>query len=450
MTDAQPSELRHRGNGWTRLWNGDVRAALLVVGGVLVLQSSDALTPPKVIYLVIAAVVVGRGLLAVAGARPALPFAEMRPLFATSLVVIAVLALSLLVAIMNGTPLVSWLRDSVSYGLFSVVAFVGFDAAFKGRSERATGWPLFLIVTVGAIVTLSYTAAWTARRDIVTLPIDLLVLPSGGFASAFAVVTSAFSFRAERHRYLWAMAAGLALGLFLITGTRGRLPFLLLPILFAAMSRTGHWRAVTMSLLMHAAMVMLVVLASWGIPLLQSGADDGTTVPGSAAPGITVPKWTERAGSIDDLITNPMEDASFRERLSQTVAAWKVFSRQPLIGAGPGVDIEWVDYAGETQRGYTLDTPVVFLAKFGLVGLAVAAAWVATFVALVRRIRARISSTPEYLALVGFSIVLVYAALFSPPMQDKGVAFALILTLALALRRAYGGESPATGSSQYA
>jgi hypothetical protein len=49
----------------------------------------------------------------------------------------------------------------------------------------------------------------------------------------------------------------------------------------------------------------------------------------------------------------------------------------------------------------------------------------------------RIRGSPEWLVLVGEVAVLLYAALFSPPMQDKGMPFALMLVLAMVLRRAY-------------
>jgi len=412
----------------TRVWNGEVRAAIVIVGGVLVLQTSDALTLPKVLYFVLAAVAVAGGLLAVLRARHGLSYVAMRGLLVASLIVMAVLALSLPVALLNGTPFVSWLRDSVSYGLFAVVAFMAFDAAFDPRVERSTKWILLLTIAVGALVTVSYTAEWLGRRDTIGLTIERLVLPSGAFASAFFVMTSAYSFRADRHRFLWALAAGLALGLFLLTGTRGRLPFFLLPILLAVLSRNRGLRVIGPSLLIHAAAVALIVIVTWGLPALRSPAD----------PAGTAPTWAERTGTVDDLVTRPATDLSFQERVSQTVAAWQVFVRQPIVGTGPGHEIAWTDYAGETRREYNLDSPVVFLSKFGLLGAAAAAGWIFAFFMLVRRMRQHIGSTPEYLALFGFSIVMIYGALFSPPMQDKGFAFALILVLALALRRAFG------------
>jgi hypothetical protein len=79
-----------------------------------------------------------------------------------------------------------------------------------------------------------------------------------------------------------------------------------------------------------------------------------------------------------------------------------------------------------------LDTPLIYLAKFGLLGLVPLALFAAAGLRLAfelwrQRERVRI----EYLTVVGFAFVLVVLGIQSFPFEDKGASFALILVLAL-------------------
>lgn len=417
-------------------WSGFTRMAIITVGGILVLQSSDDLDAPKFFYLILSGTATMVAVLRVRHLRATPGFHAMRGLLLASGALLAVVAVSLPVALLHGVAPSAWLRDATSYALFGAVAFIALDAHGQANSR----WMLALALMVGALATISYVIVWMDQRSLLTVPIERLVLPSGALASMFYVVTSSYSFRAAHHRLLWAVIAGIVLGSFLIIGTRGRLPFVVLPLVLGLWS-TRQVRANLPSWIVHFAAAAAVVVT---VPLLQELATPSTTPPAQRPTEVL----GRRIDSVDDLVTNPGGDPSMRERVSQTIGALQVFISDPIVGAGPGLEIPWTDYAGETQQGYALDSPIILLSKFGLVGLAAAALWVAAFSVLGRHVYDRIRGTPESLILVGEAAVLLYASVFQPPMQDKGTSFALMIVLALVLNRAFVSEPSVTTDSR--
>jgi len=414
-----------RVGSFAAVWNGFTRMAILTLGGILVLQSSDVLDLPKLIYLVLAVAVVASAAWRVRGLSGTLAFGAMRGLLVAMIGLLAVIAISLPVAAAHGVAAPAWLRDAASYGLFAIAPLVALDA----HDQVDRRWILALILVVGGTATVSYTLAWLDLRSIFAGPVERLVLPSGALASMFFVVTTSYSFRASRHRHLWALAAGVTLGLFLIIGTRGRLPFVLLPVVLGILSG-GGMRATLQRWAVQYAAAAAVVLA---VPILQGLSVSPSTTPAEQPTEVL----GRRLGSVDDLVTDPGGDASMRERISQTVGAWNVFTVSPILGAGPGLEVGWIDYAGEPQRGYALDSPLMLLAKFGIGGLVVAMLWLLAFGRFVKDVPRRVRGSPEWLVLSGEIVVLAYASLFSPPMQDKGTAFALMMVLALLASRTY-------------
>ena len=83
-------------------WNGRTRLIVFVFGGLLTLQSSDALSLPKVFYLVVCGAVVGAAVWSVRDLwsdhrSPEWPWVVSSALF------VALLAVSLPVALLGGT-----------------------------------------------------------------------------------------------------------------------------------------------------------------------------------------------------------------------------------------------------------------------------------------------------------------------------------------------------------
>jgi hypothetical protein len=77
---------------------------------------------------------------------------------------------------------------------------------------------------------------------------------------------------------------------------------------------------------------------------------------------------------------------------------------------------------------------MTFPAKFGIVGLAVAAFLISCWVSFLRSLCSFNHPRTETLALIGFAVVAIPGAFLVAPFEDKGFTLGLILVLTLALR----------------
>jgi O-antigen ligase len=128
-----------------------------------------------------------------------------------------------------------------------------------------------------------------------------------------------------------------------------------------------------------------------------------------------------------------MRDPSVRERVAQYRAAWQLTVSSPLVGVGPGHEIEWVDVSGFPRHAFTADTPFVLPAKFGIIGTVIVGLVVAAYGLYVADLVRRHSWTPETLALFGFAVSICLGLPLGMPLEDKAFSFALVLLLAVAI-----------------
>jgi len=221
----------------TAAWNGRTRLILFVFGGLLTLQSSDELDLPKLLYLVACGLVVGSSVWSMRDLRSDHGSPEW-PWVVSSALFVALLAVSLPVALLGETGLVSWLRDASTYGLFAAAPIVAFDA----RRASSTRDLISLLIVAGLLASASFAVEWFARRSILLLPFDRLVLPTGQVASALFIVSVAWAFRGPRIGWAGATLAGFLLGVFLATGTRTTLILVVAPLVIAAALGRSAWR----------------------------------------------------------------------------------------------------------------------------------------------------------------------------------------------------------------
>lgn len=173
---------------------------------------------------------------------------------------------------------------------------------------------------------------------------------------------------------------------------------------------------------------------------VASGLANGTLSFGSPAPQganatpTQIRNLSERVGGVGQLMTDPGSDHSFQERWTETRVAWQAFAGSPLIGVGPGHGFEWSGATNIKHDEFTLDMPLVYLAKFGLLGLVPMALFFAAYVRLAATLRTYPRARMEYLLMAGCAFVFVIVGAFGSPIEDKGASFSLIFVLALGLR----------------
>jgi O-antigen ligase len=392
------------------------RIALVVFGGLLLLQKQGGLDTQKLVFLAGVVVAFAGAFLHVQQLRQTPAYRLAWPLLAASVVLVVLAAVSLPVAYLNGVPQKEWLRDIAPYLLFASAPVFALDAqATLGEKTL-----IRLLLAAGTLTAAAFSVQWLQRRGIAYLPITrvavaTLFVPAALFAYA---MSAALQGAARRPR--WLLLSGLLLAMLIATSTRSTLALIVAPLAIAiGMRRNLTARSIRLIAVGPIAVVLTLVLAQ-GV-IVATGADQGV-----------LQKRLEILRSTGD----EEKDASYDDRLTQTRVAWDTFKASPLFGAGAGTEFEWKARGLPPRSSSVLDTPATFPAKFGLLGLAAALILLATYWSFIRALARRRQPTVAQLALVGYLAVVAVLTVLANPLEDKGLSFGLILVLALVLKEA--------------
>jgi O-antigen ligase/polysaccharide polymerase Wzy-like membrane protein len=409
--------------GWFVWRQAAARLAFVVAGGLLVFHGgTDHLTPAKVGYfaaVALAIISILRQRELYADLRK--PSTTIRTLAPMVLALGVLIVLSLAVAHAEQTGLSPWLRDSTAYGLVAVVPLFLWDFE-RNASLRLGRLALVLLVVGGVLTAISLIVQWLGQRGVMSTRVTLHILPGGSLPGALALFLAVRAGSISRHR-VWYVLGALAIPLALfLTGTRSTLPLLICVPLVLFSHSDGKRKLLLWS---GAAVVVTTIVVAALVALGHAGH-----------PGLA--KLTQRITSIPHVVTHPNSDPSYRVRATESRVAWRTFKAHPILGAGPGHTFTWNCASSGclgTASGYQLDTPLVYPAKFGLLGL-VALAVVAF--SLVDFLRARREKAPRdaWLAFTWYLVVAVAALPFGWPFEAKDFTLGLLLLGALVVQRA--------------
>ncbi len=401
------------------------RAVLVVFGGLAVLQSSQGFGATKLAYFLGVAVAFGAALTNVRKPAHTESYAHSKPLFRASVVLFSLLLLSFVVARVHGTTTVSWLRDAAPYLLAVCVPAFAIDVSTRMSRRRL----LWVLVVGGVISGTSFTFEFASRHALATPAITRFALPSLLFPGALFAYAISASFQRPRSWRRWMLIAAAVLALVVLSGTRSALTFIAAPIAILFASRLSFF-ARTLRFFAFVAVVALIGLV--GIHYVSRL-------------GISTTALTQRFSSLPAVLSHPVSDQSYVERRSQQELALQAYHSSPLLGVGPGHLFPYTDLSGNTVFVFTIDTPLSFLAKFGLVGLAALAAWAYFVLMFLRRIRTPGPELgPARFALIGYFAIVAGYTLLNSPFEDKGFAFGLLLLIALSLRERIDAGSKST------
>ena len=429
--------------GRSILFDGRALVLVVVVGGLFVLQGSSDLDAVKIVYLLCAAAAVALALFSVPWWMSESRAAVARPWLFFAGAAIALVILSAAASRAQGTPFASWLRDAASYALLAATPILALACA-RVASRR---WLVAALALCASLASVSFAVEWIGRRQLASLPIDRIALPSEALAAALIALATGAALAATQRKLRWAAVGGAALGLFFVTGSRGTLLLLAVPLGMAILAGRG-WRSAGLVVLTEVVVAAAILIAGGSA---ISGANGG--------PAVVV--WPETGyghgvPGVETLLTDPGSDPSFQERVLQTRVAWDTFATNPLLGVGPGYIFHWKSTANVPLAWPTLDTPLVYVAKFGILGVMLLALLVVAYLRLTLELwRRRQAAQMEFLTMAGFALVLLMLGIQYFPLEDKGASFALILVLALGLRSLLGAgaadpagpPSVATGAS---
>jgi O-Antigen ligase len=397
------------------LFSARARILFLVFGALLIFQSAPELTPPKLYYL-FGVAVAGAGALARKGQFRDDPLRrDFAPLFAITRAFALLAVVSLFVSFAYHIPHKVWLRDVSSYLLFAAAPLFAYDAytAFGQRGLRR------LIVVAGLAGSAAFAAHWLSSRHIASIP-NAFGLPTFLLGAALFAYAMAFVLEGDRQRLRWLMLASAILAGLIATGTRSSLILLAIPIAIILGARR-HFarRSVRFAIVIPAAALLVLLGVQFLIRYTSAHRD----------------VLQERVQLLRH--SGSSSDQSYVDRLAQTTAAWKVFKSSPLLGVAPGYSFTWFDPTGNEKSSTVIDTPVEYLAKFGVFGL-----WPVLVLAVsvkrgLGRLRKRTGgATIGQLAVIGLAGAFLIWWALGVPFDDKGFAIGFLLLLALALSEA--------------
>ena len=398
-----------------------VRFLVVVFGALTVFQSSEELSAPKLLYLFALGVSFGAAVVRLPSLVGTPAYRDLRPLFRASIVLFGMIVASLPVSSLADVPQKVWLRDVAPYVLVACAPVFAIDAQASMASKTLRR----LLVLGGTLGAIGFTVRWLDNRGIADLDFIPVGLPTLLLAATVFAYGIAVLLHGHQNRVGWAVLTSLVFAMLLSTGTRTALVLIAAPL---AIVLGSSYRLTQRSLRLIVATPIVVLLVFLGAEAVLSVTNaDREQLAARTSALFTTGRTSGTEG----------KDHSYIDRLAQSEASWDAFRESPLVGTGPGNPILWTNSFYEPQESTTVDSPVSFLAKFGLLGLVSAGFLIVGYIATLRAFRAR-TGTPTIVqfALIGFGGVVVAWSLLQNPYEDKGFAIGLMLLLAAGAREA--------------
>lgn len=413
--------------------NPGFRFAWFVGGALLVFQTGDGLSAPKLIYFAgaTAAAIISfirmPEILKEGWARrfkPALWGAILLLIWVGGVTAIHAL-------VVEGTPVVMWARDALTYILIALAVPIGIDAA----TTIPQRWARRIAIVIGIASAAGFSFVWIQSRGYGSEDdIERAFLASMVACTIPIALCFSFALAGRRFKPWWLVLGTAMIVAILITGTRtGVVLAIILVGMVGAVSkeRISLTKAISGLLIGIAAVVVLLPLAASRF----SSAGDVAT----------------RIGSIFETLRGGFgEDRSGAIRLRANGSAFDIFLTNPLLGQGPGVYFPNPNPGG-VSTNFTLDTPMMYLAKFGLLGTAVVLSTLVLIVSAALKRDHRIPWLVESTAVKGAVFAWVGILPLASTPEDKGFAISMALMLVLvgaASKNAYGAAAEASDQQE--
>lgn len=392
------------------------RAAFFMFGAFLVFQTSAGLSAPKLFYFAVVGVSV---LVSVTKLKAMTRTPSLRALRPAYFGALGIVLWQLLIVLpysvgAQGVRLEDWLRDGATYVLIGSAVIIALDALETSTRRLART----LVVLVGALAAFSFASRWISARGLVDAQANTgadNALMSSLTALTLAVALAfAMALVGRRMGWIWLAVGVVFVFAILVTGTRTGVVFG--AVLLGLVGRRGKQRAPIFRVLAAATAGVLAVVVA--IPLTAPFFSNDNFL-------------AERFGSIWGTIKNGVaSDQSGAIRTRAYEYCVQVFQENVLLGRGEG--LTFVNpTTGLQGTDFSVDSPLVYLAKFGILGcLILFACLVFIFLPLVRRAPG-FEWTVENTAVRGCVAILVSLLPFGATLEDKGFAITAALAVLL-------------------
>ena len=384
------------------------RLALFVLGGLAAMGGTSGLGPVKLAYAAVAIVCFVIAWFRLNKRRIHPEWRQpVRMARIASTALLALTALGAGVGLAQQYPLAFIGQDAFTYLLIAFAPVIGLDAASGSFSRFKV-----MTVVVGSVAAVSWAVWWLARRGSSVGGLERLTLVTSFLGFAVFAIALVLAVNASRTsaRLGWVLLAVAVPVIYIASGSRSMIVYALGLVGLLGARRYGRLpvvRGLFVALLIG--MIALVLL-----PLIIEALPDGPRI---------MRRFTDTFALLVD--SGIEGDGSFVERSRAYEYTADLFSASPLLGQGLGYIYPSV--SGETAGDLKVDSPLLVLSKFGVLG---AAAVITLGIAAWRLARA--TRGPEQLRL-GETVLIVFAfitlgrLLFVAPTEDKGFAYAIAM-----------------------
>jgi hypothetical protein len=388
--------------GWSLVRSARFRVLWFVIGGMAVFQLPDAAITAKVAYLLGVLIVAGRATQGLKASPPGW-ISAFKVLSLPAALLFIDLVVTVTIGLFQNEPS-RVLRDALPYVLVLAAPLVGLDAASAFRPTAL----YVLIALVSVLAAVGFASDWLSRRGVSGLPIgkfllSTIVVGGLGFALALIMVTRRRGFP----RLGWLITLALIPMGYLITGTRAALTMVV--IIIAVIGNADAARAPLLRLLWALALVSVSLF--FAFPVIADVA--------IRDPNFLIGRL---ASSLNVLQNGAASDASGQDRLQSYNWVLNVWQSNRLLGTGFGYLYP--------NGSLSLDTPLIILSKFGVIGSFVLVLFITAVAKAVRNMR-RLSgpAVANSISAPFFFFVLALTPFISV-FEDKGLAFAIALLIA--------------------
>lgn len=320
-----------------------------------------------------------------------------------------------LVGIFFGNPLTLVAQDAFTYVLISAAPLIGVDAALNGS------WTRFKVLTfiTGLVASASWAIWWLARRGSTIGGLERIMLSSSflGIAVFSMALVLAVNSRGRPEKVLWWTLSVLIPVIYIGSGSRSMLVFGLGLLGIIGSRKLGRLN-LSQGIAVLGMTVGVIVLT---LPLVVQALPSGDRI-------------MQRLTGLRDLVgasDGISRDGSFQERLRAYRFTLDAFYESPLLGQGFG--FIYPSVSGITAGDLKVDSPLLLLSKFGVLGVLVLAAAVVKLWRLGQSSRSLSGVRMGETALKVFFFITLGRLFFVAPTEDKGLAYAIALIICFAL-----------------
>jgi len=392
------------------------RALLYVVGGLIVLNSDSGITPAKLTYLAVVVVAVGVAMHRLHQARSEPWLQPFRPLLHAVWLLFVLIGVAALVGSRATASPQGIARDAVTYLLIAGAAPVALDAS-SGISPRGARR---LTVLFGVLGAAGFAVALLHGRGVSALGVDRILLPT--FVLPVLGLCVAASLALALRQFRWLPAVIVIPALTLVTGTRTDL------VVVVSLVATFGSRHKIRASIVSGGMILLGVVTAvvLAVPLL--------VVFTSTDPYFL----TDRFKLLQQFLSGAA-DPSYLQRAFAYRFTRQLFDGSPVFGVGLG-HLFPDPQTGQIGTSYYLDSPLLFLAKFGLFGLALGVLVIVGFIRSFIAVRDAYGWDVTGTAARAFGWTMLALLPFGAPTEEKGFALAVLLLVLMFGARARAGQ----------